>query len=192
MSGVADPEIRRHRLTVNDYHRMGEAGILSEDARVELIEGELIEMTPIGSRHAGTVSALTHAFAVALHGRAIVAVQSPVTLGEQSEPQPDLAILKFREDYYRDALPGPGDVHLLIEVADTTTAYDRGIKVALYARHGIPEVWLVDLGKMRLEVYHGPEGGEYRHVDYYRSGTVSPKAFTDLALDLDALGFAAS
>ena len=104
---TADVQVRRHRLTVEAYHRMGEAGILREDARVELIEGELIEMTPIGSRHAGTVTALNDAFTVALHGRAIVAVQSPVTLPEQSEPQPDLAILKFRADYYRDAHPGP-------------------------------------------------------------------------------------
>lgn len=190
MSRVASPEIRRHRLTVEDYHRMGEAGILSEDTRVELIEGDLVDMAPIGSRHAGTVSALNDVLAMALHGRAIVAVQSPVTLSDQSEPQPDVAILKFREDYYRSAHPGPADVLLLIEVADTSAAYDRGIKVDLYARHGIPEAWLVDLLTMRLEVYHGPEAGEYRHVDYYRSGTVSPKAFSDLAVNLRALGFA--
>ncbi len=192
MSVVADPQIQRHRLTVEEYHRMGEAGILGEDARVELIEGELIDMTPVGSRHAGTVSALNDTFAVALHGRAIVAVQSPVTLVEESEPQPDLAILKFRADYYRDAHPGPGDVHLLIEVADISVRYDRDIKVALYARNGIREVWLVDLAEMRLEVYHGPEGGEYRHVDYYRSGTVSPTAFADVAVELEVLGFARS
>ena len=189
MNIIADAQIQHHRLTVEAYHRMGEAGILGEDASVELIEGGLIDRTPIGSRHAGTVSALNDAFAVALHGRAIVAVQSPVTLAEHSEPQPDLAILKFRRDYYRAAHPGPGDVHLLIEVADTSATYDRDIKVPLYARHGIPEVWLVDLAKMRLEAYHGPEGGEYRHVDYYRSGTVSPKAFADLKLALEALGF---
>lgn len=147
MSGVADREIRRHRLTVEDYHRMGEVGILSEDARVELIEGELIDMAPIGSQHAGTVSALTDVFTSALHGRAIVAVQSPVTLDDQSEPQSDLAILKFRGDYYRAAHPGSADVLLLIEVADTSAAYDRGIKVELYARYGIPEVWLVDLSQ---------------------------------------------
>lgn len=169
---------------------MGEAGILDKDAGVELIEGELIERAPIGSRHAGTVSALTDVFAVALHGQAVVAVRSPVTLGERSEPQPDLAILRFREDYYREAHPGPGDVLLLIEVADTSAAYDGGIKLALYARHGIPEVWLVDLAARRLEVYHGPEAGEYRHADYYRSGNVSPKAFSHMVVDLRVIGFA--
>lgn len=100
MGKVADLQIQRHRLTVEHYHRLGEAGILGDDARVELIEGELVDMTPIGSRHAGSVSALNDVFTVALHGRAIVAVQCPVMLTEHSEPQPDLAILKFRADYY--------------------------------------------------------------------------------------------
>jgi len=188
MSAIVDPQTRRHRLTVQEYHRMGELGIFGEDARVELIQGELLDMTPVGSEHAGVVKQLNELLSVALHGKAIVAVQDPVVLGDRSEPQPDLCVLQRKGDFYRHAHPRAEDVFLAIEVSDTTARYDREVKVSLYARHGIPEVWLLDLQEKRLEVYHGPERGEYRHVDYYRSGLVSPKAFPDLSVDLEALG----
>lgn len=188
MSALVDPQIRRHRLTVQQYHRMGAAGILREDARVELIQGELIDMTPIGSKHAGKVNRLQAVLSHALRHRAIVSVQNPVILSTESEPQPDVMVLKIREDFYESSHPRPQDVLLLIEVVDTTERYDREVKVPLYARHGIPEVWLLDLQEERLEVYHGPEGGEYLHVDFHRSGQVSPKAFPDLSLDLSAIG----
>lgn len=178
----------RHLITVEAYHKMGEAGIFSPEERVELIEGEVIDMAPIGSEHAGTVKKLNELFAYALHGKAIVAVQGPVALGHLSEPEPDLAVLQMREDYYRLQHPGPEDILLLIEVADTTARYDREVKVPLYARHGIPEVWLIDLKEGRLEVYSGSERGEYRHVDYYRSGQVSPKAFPEGVVELRELG----
>ncbi len=179
----------RHLITVKVYHKMGEVGIFAHDERVELIEGEVIDMAPIGREHAGTVNKLTNLLAHALHGRAIVAAQNPVVLGDHSEPQPDLAVLRMREDYYSKAHPGPADILLLIEVADTTVRYDREVKVPLYARHGIPEVWLIDLKERRLEVYHGPVQGEYQHVDYYRSGQVSPKGFPDIVVELREFGF---
>ena len=178
----------RHLITVEAYHKMGEAGIFAPDERVELIEGGVIDIAPIGSEHAGTVNKLSNLLAYALQGRAIVAAQNPVVLGDHSEPQPDLAVLRFREDYYTQAHPGPEDILLLIEIADTTARYDREVKVPLYARHGIPEVWLIDLKEKRLEVYSGPERGEYRHVDYYRSGQVSPKCFTEVVVELHELG----
>jgi len=192
VSLVAEPHIQRHRLTLQEYHRMREAGVFNEDAGIELIEGQIIDMTPVGSEHAGIVKQLNEVFSAALSGKAIVAVQDPLVLGEESEPQPDLCVLQRKKDFYRSAHPRAADVFVVIEVSDTSARYDRETKVPLYARHSIPEVWLVDLQEMRLEVYSGPQDGEYRHVDFYRSGTVSPKAFPDVSVDLDALGFVGS
>ena len=140
MSAIVDPQARRHRLTVQQYHHMGEAGILRQDARVELIQGELIDMTPIGSKHAGKVNRLQALLARALQDRAIITVRNPLILGTESEPQPDVMVLRSREDYYESSHPRPQDVLLLIEVADTSDRYDREVKLPLYARHGIPEV----------------------------------------------------
>lgn len=178
---------RRHPISVDAYHRMGEAGILAPDLRVELIEGKLIDMAPIGSRHAGKVKRLLDVLTTQLHSKAIVAAQDPIVLGEYSEPQPDIVVLRFREDYYETAHPGPADVYLVIEVSDTTVRYDREVKIPLYARHGIPEAWLLDLEQKRLEVYHSPKEGEYQHVDFYRSGQVTLRAFPSVAIDLNAV-----
>ena len=179
---AAQQERWRHRLTVDDFHKMGEAGILAPDARVELIEGEVIDMTPIGSRHAGLVKRLNDVLTRQVQGKAIV-----VVLGEESEPQPDLMVLHRREDYYAAEHPGPGDVLLLIEVADSTVAYDRDVKIPLYARHGIGEVWLVDLEEQRIEAYHHPQGGEYRHVDVHRTGRLVAQHIAELSVALDTL-----
>lgn len=160
----AQAEIRRHLLTVDDYHKMGEAGILGEDDRVELVERELIDMAPIGSEHAGQVIQLNALLSVLLAGRALLSPQNPVRLGEYSEPQPDIMILRLRGDFYRTAHPQPEDVLLLIEVADATIHYDRNMKIPLYARHGIPEVWLIDLQKKNVEIYRQPSGDGYRQI----------------------------
>ena len=150
-----------HRYTVNDYHRMGETGILPAGARVELIEGEIIDMTPIGSRHAGVVNRLNSVFSATLRGVAVVTVQNPVVLDERSEPQPDLALLRYRSDFYADAHPQAGDVLLIVEVADATLEYDRDIKLPLYARAGVTEVWLVDIAGKRVSTYRTPQSGRY-------------------------------
>src|SRR6476659_3569905 len=142
---AAHPWVTRRPITVTEYHRMGEVGILGDRDRVELIEGELVAMSPIGSYHHGTVNKLNHALVQAVGERAVVSVQGPVRLDEFSEPEPDLALLKPRPDFYRDAHAGPADVLLLIEVADTSLNYDRAVKRALYARHTIQELWIVDL-----------------------------------------------
>ena len=154
----------RHLLTTHDFHKMGEAGIIGEDDRIELIEGELIDMAPIGSLHAGTVMRLTSLFTQALAGRAILSPQNPVLLADRTETQPDIAVLRNRTDFYRNSHPVPEDVLLLIEVADTTLSYDRDIKIPLYARHGIPEVWLIKLNARSLEVYRGPTKEGYREL----------------------------
>jgi Uma2 family endonuclease len=161
--------LTRHRFTADEYHQMAEAGVLRDDDRVELIEGEIVDMTPIGPRHGAVVNRLNHALARACGERAIVQIQGSIRLGLHSEPQPDVALLRPRPDYYESALPGPESVLLLIEVGDTSLAYDRGVKLPLYARAGIRETWLVDLEASRVEVHlePGPEG-------YRRSETRGP------------------
>lgn len=181
------PQVSRFRFTVEHFHRMAETGIFNEDSRIELIEGELIQMSPIGSLPAAIVSDLTRRLIMALKESAVVYVQSPVMLGEQSEPQPDLALLHPRQDRYRNSLPRASDVLLLIEVADSSLQYDRTVKIPLYARHAIPEVWLVDIKNRLVEVYHGAEEGLYRHIDSYRKGSLSSRQLPGVAIDLAEL-----
>ena len=148
----------RHKLTIEDYHRMGESGILNEDDRVELIEGELVDMPPIGSKHADCVSRLTRL--LIRQTEAVVRVQDPIQLPGYSEPEPDIAIVCNRS--YAQDHPGTKDVLLLIEVADSSLDYDRMIKVPLYAHHGIPEVWLIDVQNERMEIHRQPSLEGYR------------------------------
>ncbi len=144
---------------------MAEVGILAPDARVELIDGEIIDMAPPGSSHAGTVDYLLEVFGTAAKGRARVRVQNPVRLSRYSEPQPDLTLLRSREDCYRSHHPRAEDVLLIVEVAASSLRFDREKKVPLYTRHGVPEVWLVDLGGQRLVRYRSPQQGTYSLVD---------------------------
>ena len=175
----------RRRFTVAEYYAMGDAGILTEDDRVELLDGELIEMPPIGDRHAGSVDYFTEALPLALRRRANVRIQNPVRLDDGSEPLPDATLLRRRDDFYRFGKPTPSDVLLLIEVSDTSLAYDRGAKLAAYARAGIPEVWIANLPGGRVESYTEPAGGEYAVVrHYYPGSSISPQAFPDIALEV--------
>jgi Uma2 family endonuclease len=141
---------------------MGAAGIFSADERVELIAGEIIQMSPIGKRHAACVNVLAELLREQLQRSVIISVQNPIRLDDYSEPQPDIAVLKRREDFYRSALPQPADVLFVIEVCDTTLEYDRQIKLPLYARAGIPEVWLVNLADEQIETYAQPAGDAYQ------------------------------
>jgi Uma2 family endonuclease len=154
----------RHKLSIEDFHQMSRAGILREDSRVELIEGELIDMAPIGSRHASVVSTLSMLFARQVGELVIVSTQNRLSLPPDNEPQPDIAILKPSLDRYRNALPAAEDVLLLIEVADTSVEYDREIKLPLYARHSIPEVWFIDLNRGVLEIHLEPTNKGYRKL----------------------------
>lgn len=163
-------EIRRHRFSVKDFHRLGEVGVLKEDERVELIDGEIVCMTPIGSAHAACVKRLVRLFTLAAGERAIVGVQDPITLGPETEPQPDLVLLRPRSDFYASGHPGPEDVWLVVEVADTSLVFDRTVKVPLYGKAGIPEVWLVDLLAQRIEVYRRPSEAGYGEVHYLARG----------------------
>jgi Uma2 family endonuclease len=180
--------LKRRRFTVDEYYRMAEAGILTEDDRVELIEGEIVEMSPIGSHHASQVKRLNALFTARLGPRAIVSVQDPVRLSRHSEPQPDLALLKPREDFYRRSHPDPGDVLVLIEVMDTTIEMDRRVKLPLYARSGIAETWLVDVNADRIEVYRSPSVDGYRDVRIFRRGeSVGLEVFPDITFTVDDL-----
>jgi len=177
--------IQRRKLTVDDFHRMGAAGILGEDDRVELIDGEMIEMAPIGSKHFAMVNRLSRMLVFAAETQTIVSTQNPIALPPQSEPQPDVALLSPRADDYRDNLPTAADVLLLIEVADTTLAYDRDIKIPIYARPGIPEVWLFDLHSRSLSVHRDPGPNGYQKVLMPGSNeTVSPVLLPYVKIDL--------
>ena len=161
----------RHRLSVDDYHRMAETGILAADARIELIDGDLIDMAPIGQEHAASVGRLAQALFMACAGRAIVWRQNPILLDDASEPQPDLAILRPRDDFYaRGTRPGPADTLLVVEISDTSLRYDRGVKLALYARAGIGEVWIVDLQHGVLEACSEPAGAAYQSMLTHAAG----------------------
>ena len=179
-------QVQRRLFTVEEYHRMAEAGILSEDDRVELIEGELVTMSPIGSRHAGVVDRLNHLFSRRTGEGIIVRVQNPLRLSPHSEPQPDVALLRYRPDFYASAHPGPEDVLLVVEVAETSADYDRSVKIPLYARHGIPEAWLVDLLEERIEIYRHPTPQGYQDLHIaHRGETVRPTTLPDLELSVD-------
>ena len=176
----------RWRFTVAEYHQLITSGIFGEDDRVELIGGDLVMMSPIGSKHAGQVNWLTNLLMQKVLNRAILAVQNPVQLDDLSEPQPDLAMLSPREDYYSRSNPTPADVLLLIEVADTSADYDRDVKVRAYARAGIREMWLVDLTAGWLEVYREPSPAGYKLLRKALPGeTVSPLAFPDVQISVD-------
>jgi Uma2 family endonuclease len=154
-------EPKHHRFSVRDYHQMGQTGIIAEDARVELIEGEIIEMSPIGSRHFSHVAHLTELFYAQLISQVTIFGQNPLRLGDLSEPIPDLMILRRRDDSYLARTPTPTDVLLLVEVADTSLRFDRDVKIPLYARYGVETVWLLDVNNNVLEIYEEPVDGIY-------------------------------
>lgn len=185
---MATELLKRHRFTVDDYHKMGETGVLPPDSRVELIEGEVVEMSPIGRKHIARVNRITHLFAGRFGGRAIVSVQNPVRLDRHSEPQPDIALLCQRADFYESSVPTPADVLLLVEIADTSVEADRAVKVPLYARAGIRELWLMDIPGDAIEVYRGPGRDGYSSMTrVVRGGTLTPEAFPGEAIAAEEL-----
>ncbi|MFN4231637.1 Uma2 family endonuclease [Thermus sp.] len=153
----------RHRISLEEFHRMVEAGVFPEDLRLELVEGELLEMSPIGKRHAAKVARLTALFSPLVPHKAILFVQSPLAVGG-SELYPDLALLRPRPDFYEERLPEAQDAFLVVEVAETSLDYDLNVKTPLYAKAGVPEVWVVDLEGRRVLVHREPQGEAYREV----------------------------
>ena len=157
-------KLARKLFTTTEYHQMIAAGVFDEDDRLELIEGEIVEMSPIGPRHVASVNRLTEVLGEHIRGLAILSVQNPIQLSDFSEPQPDLTLLKRRSDFYALALPTVADVLVAIEVADTTVEKDRGAKIPSYARAGVAESWLVDLFNNRIEIYSRPASGVYQEI----------------------------
>ncbi|MCL4804339.1 MAG: Uma2 family endonuclease [Anaerolineae bacterium] len=183
---LTEAEVTRRRFTVTELLHLSKIGFLGNDERVELIRGEIVEMSPINVAHASTVSRLVSLLFRSFGDRVILSVQNPVQLDDETLLQPDIAVLKPQDDYYSRRHPDPEAVLLLIEVSDTTLLYDRRVKRKLYGAAGIIEYWIVDLPNRRIEVYTKPRQDGYRIVTQYAPGeTISPLAFPDVALNVD-------
>jgi Uma2 family endonuclease len=180
--------LMQRQFSVDEYNRMGVAGILADDERVELIDGVIVPMTPIGPPHAGIVNRLAHILISRLGTGAVVAVQNPVRLDRFNELQPDFAVLKPRADFYSRELPHPADVLWLVEACDSSIKKDREIKVPLFAKAEIPELWLVDVRGQVLEVHREPRDGGFRVVRRLQQGEeVRPVMMPDVAFGVDEI-----
>ena len=178
----------KHRFSVKQYYRMAETGVLPANARVELLDGQIVDMSPIGPFHGGVTNALLQFFVIAAKNRWLVAVQNPVRLDDFSEPQPDLALLKPTPDSYRSRHPGPDDVILLIEISDSTLQSDREEKLPTYGRAGIAEVWIVNLVDKTIEIHREPNFADYASRVVLSAGDMAtPLAFPDAAVDVALL-----
>jgi Uma2 family endonuclease len=182
------PVQTQHRFSVKDYYRMAETGVLRPDARVELLDGKIIDMSPIGPFHGGVTDYLTEFFVAASKGRWRTRVQNSLRLNNHSEPQPDLVLAKPAGDFYRKRHPRPEEVFLLIEIADTTLEADQTEKLPAYGRAGVPEVWIVNLNDLTVEVYREPNFTGYGSKTILRAGDkATPQAFPDVAVDVAEL-----
>jgi Uma2 family endonuclease len=178
----------RKRFTRDEFAQIAAAGVLGEDDRVELIEGEIVEMSPLGSQHAACVDRLNHRLQSLVQNRAIVRVQNPIRLDEYSQPQPDIALVQPRDDFYAGGHPEPEDVLVLIEVSESSLTYDRDVNLPLYARAGIVEVWLVALLPQVIEVYRAPGESSYDEKRTYRRGqTIAPMHLSDAELAVERI-----
>ena len=178
----------RRRFTADEYYAMDRAGIFGPEERLELLDGDIFVMPPIGDPHAYSVDELVENFTLAHQGRARVRAQNPLRLDDHSVPQPDIMLLRRRDDLYRTGPPRPADVLLLIEVSDSTLSFDQNQKLPQYAAAGIPEVWIVNRPDRRVESYADPDGDEYATVRHYGAGErIAPRAFPDVMLDVDRI-----
>lgn len=181
-------QLLTHKFTTQQYQLMHEAGVFAQDERLELIDGEIKKMSPIGRKHAACVNRLVTLFTKKLGDLIILSVQNPISLADNSEPQPDLAILKLRDDFYEESLPTPSDILLIIEVADSTIAYDLEVKAPLYASVGIPEMWLFDVNKKAIEGYSQPSAPGYKQLNRYeKNDKLSILAFPEVIFTWEEL-----
>jgi Uma2 family endonuclease len=178
-------QVLTRKFTIEQYHQMAQSNIFQPEEKLELIQGEILKMSPVGLRHAKTVKFLNHLLTYQLHNQAIIGVQDPIQLGDLSEPQPDLSVLRMRADFYELEAPKSQDIYWLIEVSDSTIKYDRETKIPVYAESNIQEVWLVNLNENNLEVYRKPENNRYQSFQKLTSSQViSPLAFPNLIINL--------
>ena len=181
-------EISKRLFTVHDYHRMVDAGILSEDDRVELIHGEVLAMSPIGPPHDGAVLRASNSLFPIVGNQAIVGVQGAVGLDQYNEPQPDVYLLRPREDFYTKQHAGPADIFLIIEIADSSLEYDRTIKASLYAETGVPEYWVADIKNDCVWAHSGLHQKTYRMIrQFYRGDFITPQLLTDCRIPVNVL-----
>ena len=178
---------RRHRITVERLYRMADAGLFEGSGRVELVDGEIIDVPPMGSRHAGTLHEIGQSLTTVLAGRAIVRQQLPLRLDDESEPLPDIAVVRLRGDRYLSSHPTAADTLLVVEISETTLRYDRDVKVALYSRAGVPEVWVVDLQANRVYVHRSPAAGAYAATEVVEFGPLRVAEFPGAEIDLTGL-----
>lgn len=176
-----------HRFSVEDYFRTADTGILPRDARVELIEGEIIDMLPIGPFHSGALNQLTRDFSRFADGRWLVSCQGPLHLGSSSLPEPDLMLLKPIPDLYKSAHPTAADVYLIIEVSDSSLVFDRETKLPLYARAGIEEAWILNVPQKQLEIYRQPHALGYESKSVLTTGEAAPARFPDAVIRVEEL-----
>ncbi|NJN72624.1 MAG: Uma2 family endonuclease [Limnothrix sp. RL_2_0] len=179
-----------YKFSVEDYHRMGEAEIFGPEKRLELIHGDILSMPPIGLKHAITVNRINQVFTGLFGKQVIVAIQNPLGLSDESEPQPDAVIYKARDDFYENKAPESQDVHLLIEVSDSTLRFDRQVKLPLYASNNIAEAWIANLRDKQLEIFREPTAAGYQQKQILKeTETISPIAFPEITLTvLELLG----
>ena len=181
-------EVATYRFSVEEFNKLGEAGIFDEDDRVELLDGEIIVMSPIGTQHAGIVMRLNWTLQRHLGDRVLLNPQNPAVLDEFSEPLPDLTLLKPRKDFYTSAHPRPEDILLLVEVSDTTLAYDRGRKLRKYAERGLREVWIVNVKQQIIEQFRVPAGFTYSSAaQFRRDQKITIEAFPDVQFVVEEL-----
>ena len=184
------PQCNAHKLlfTPEQYQLMDEVGVFPQGDRLELINGEIIQMSPIGRKHVACIIRLTKLMEQKLGDRAMVSAQNSILLPDKSQPQPDLAILKYRDDFYENGLPTPEDILLIIEVADSSIDYDRDVKAPLYAAAGIPEMWLFDVNQKLITGYSQPSPSGYKRIQHYEAGdSLGIIAFADVTFRWDEL-----
>lgn len=181
-------QLKRRHFTLTQYHQMIATGVLPEGDRVELIDGEILEMAAIGSKHSAQVNRLTRVFTRLLGDEVLVSIQNPIELGPSSEPEPDATLLRWRADYYESSHPQPNDVYLVIEVADSTVEFDREVKAPLYARSGIVEYWLINLQADAIVIHRQPTATGYQQVETYNRGqAIAIATLPDIALTVDQI-----
>lgn len=181
-------QLQRRQFILAQYHQMIATGVLREGDRVELIEGEILEMAAIGAKHAAQVNRLNRLFSRRLGDDVLITIQNPIELGPRSEPEPDVLLLRWRADYYEASHPQPADVYLVIEVADSTVAFDREIKAPLYARSGIGEYWLIDLPADNIIGHRLPTPDGYQQIETRSRGmTIAVAALPDLTFTVEQL-----
>ena len=179
-------QVSKRLITVEEYHKMGEVGILKEKG-LELIHGEIIEMSPKGSKHSKIVKNLNKLLAQILGDQGIISIQDPIIASNFSEPEPDVAILKYRDDFYGDEHPYGKDVLLVIEIADTSVVYDRKVKLPIYAESGVPECWLIDLNKKEIYMYWQPMGNAYKFSELVRESELVKAHYFELKIPIQQI-----